>query len=82
MYEDLEIAIKQKENDDSMALEMKSSIIAKANVDNTGARPKYNTTNVSARDLTRLEPVERHGKNTKQGSLRDPQSAWGGRTNW
>ena len=82
MCEHLESALKQKEKDDSMALEMKGSIKAKANVDNTGARPKYNTTTVSARDLTRLEPDERHGKNTKQGSLRDPRGAWGGRTNW
>ena len=63
-----------------MALK-KGSIKAKANV-NTGARAKYNTTTVTDCDLTRLEPDERHGKNTKQGSLRDPGGTWGGRTNW
>ena len=59
MCEHLENAIKQKEKNDSMALEKKGSIKAKVNV-NTGARAKYNTTTVSARDLKRLEPDERH----------------------
>ena len=73
-----EIAIKQKEKYDSMALEKKGSIQAKVTV-NTGARAKYNTTSMSAHgDPKRLEPDERHRKNTK----RDPRGAWGGRNNW